>query len=33
MADRENEWRMAIQKPEYLENEKSLLDEIKKDFS
>ena len=33
MTDREKRGQMKIQKSEYLQNEKSLLDEIKKDFS
>ena len=32
MADREKEWKMEIQKFEYLENEKSFLDQIKNIF-
>ena len=32
MADREKEGKMEIQKSEYLENKKSILDEIKSIF-
>ena len=32
MADGEKEWKMEMQKFEYLENEKSFLDEIKRIF-
>ena len=32
MADREKKGKTKIQKPEYLENEKSFLDEIKNIF-
>ena len=33
MADGEKEWKTEKQKSEYLENEKSFLDEIKNNFS